>query len=155
MAGSPLDHRDLFHTGIVVDDVELAKEELSATLGVTWGAGGSSATPVVLVDGPRTMEFTYAYTNEGPHRLELVAARPGTLWTVTAPGAAHHLGYWSDDVTAASAALEAQGLPRVATVGTLDVGAGAAIVLHQARTGLYVEVVDRTYEAALFGSATS
>jgi hypothetical protein len=31
------DHADLYHTGIVVHDLERAKAELSEQLGITWG----------------------------------------------------------------------------------------------------------------------
>src|SRR5438067_13926869 len=72
-SASPVRHADLYHTGIVVDDIEAAKDELSVALGVTWGPEGSSERAVLLADGPRTMTFTFAYSAEGPHRLELVA----------------------------------------------------------------------------------
>ena len=31
------DHADLYHTGIVVHDLEKAKAEMSGHLGLTWG----------------------------------------------------------------------------------------------------------------------
>ena len=152
--GSLVDFADLYHTGIVVDDFDGAKEELSAVHGVTWGAQGTVEVPCLLADGPRLVTFTYAYTVEGPHHLELVRAIPGTLWTVGAPGQAHHLGYWCDDVAGTSAALTAKGLPRVAKVGADEEDTPAGVIYHQARTGAYIELVDRASRAFLFGDAS-
>jgi hypothetical protein len=145
------DHADLYHTGIVVHDLELAKAEMSEQLGVIWGVQGESEQPVVLESGPATLTFGFAYSAQGPHRIELVQAIPGTLWEVPRPGSAHHLGYWSDDVPAMSAALAARGLPLAARVGTGQSDGPAPIVMHRAPSGLYVELVDRSLREMLFG----
>ena len=81
---------------------------------------GESEQPVVLEGGPARLTFGFAYSIQDPHRIELVQAIPGTLWEVPRPGGAHHLGYWSDDVPAMSAALAARGLPLAARVGTVS-----------------------------------
>jgi hypothetical protein len=57
-----------------------------------------------------------------------------------------HLGYWSDDVPATSAALAARGLARAARVD-----GPAPIVTHRAPSGLYVELVDCSLREMLFG----
>jgi len=41
VGGGVVNHTDLFHTGIVVDDLASSKEELGAVLGVTWREGGA------------------------------------------------------------------------------------------------------------------
>ena len=148
-----LRYEDLYHTGIVVEDMAAAQKELSDALGVTWGAQGTSEQPVLLEDGLRRITFEFAYTEQGPHHLELVTAIPGTLWTVGPPGHAHHTGYWCDDVAGASAALSAKGLPLVAMVGTDQPDVPATVVYHRARTGLYIELVDRAHRTLLFGDA--
>ena len=145
------DHADLYHTGIVVHDLEKAKAEMSEQLGLTWGVQGESEQPVVLDGGPATLTFGFAYSARGPHRIEVVQAIPGTLWEVPRPGSAHHLGYWSDDVPAMSAALAARGLPLAARVGTGQPDGEAPIVMHRAPSGLYVELVDRSLREVLFG----
>jgi len=144
-------YEDLYHTGIVVEDMTGAQEELSDALGVTWGPQGTSDQAVFLEDGPGSVTFEFAYTAEGPHHLELVTAIPGTLWTVTAPGHAHHTGYWCDDVSGVSAALSAKGIPLVAKVGTDQADAPSMVVYHRARSGLYIELVARAARAMLFG----
>jgi hypothetical protein len=144
-------YEDLYHTGIVVADMADAQKELSDVLGVTWGPQGKLEAPVLLEDGPREMTFEYAYTAEGPHHLELVTVIPGTLWSLSPPGHAHHTGYWCDDVAGVSAALSAKGLPLLAKVGTDQADAPAMVVYHRGRSGLYIELVDRIYRESLFG----
>src|SRR5688572_25212443 len=141
---------ELYHTGIVVDDVDAAKEEYSDLMGVTWGLEGEVDVPVWMPEGARTMSFRYAYTAEGPHRLELVRPTPGTIWTVSGVGHAHHLGYWCDDVVGASAELSRRGLPLRARVGVDTAEGDVPIVIHQARTGIYIELVDASRRDVMF-----
>lgn len=147
----PVDFGELYHTGIIVDDVDAAKEEYSELMGVTWGLEGERDVPVWMPEGARTMSFRFAYTAEGPHRLELVRPTPGTLWEVTGVGHAHHLGYWCADVAGTSRELARRGLPLRAKVGVDDEADDAGIVLHQARTGVYIELVDVANRERMFG----
>jgi hypothetical protein len=150
METNPVAHADLFHTGIVVDDLTSAKDEFGGLLGVTW-IEGEGDTPMLLADGPRTVKMAFAYSSEGPHHLELVQSVPGTVWTVVGGGHAHHVGYWSDDVGAASAALLGRGLPRVVNLGTYDDDSFPMGVYHQAHNGLYIEVLSRALWPMIFG----
>lgn len=144
---------NLFHTGIVVDDIDAAKTEYTDMLGVTWEFTGELDMPVWFPTGASTVSFCYAYTSEGPHRLELVRQQPGTLWTVAGAGQVHHLGYWCDDIAAASAELANRGLRLCAKVGADDPDTAAPIVIHQAKTGGYVELVDVAMRPIMFGDA--
>jgi hypothetical protein len=141
---------NLFHTGIVVADIEAAKQEYTDLAGFTWGSQGEVEMPVWFPTGPSTISFCFAYTSEGPHRLELVRELPGTLWTASGAGQVHHLGYWCEDVEDASAELVRRGMPLCAKVGVDDADALAPIVIHQARTG-YVELVDMAMQDMMFG----
>jgi hypothetical protein len=143
----PLQHADLWHTGIVVDDLAAAMDELGHELGVTWYEGGAEVR-MITDDGARSVTTAYALSKEGPHHVELGQSIDGTLWTAPAPGHAHHLGYWVDDVAATSAALTALGSPRVATIAMTD-DAPPMCAYHRARNGLYVEVVSRKMRRAL------
>lgn len=138
---SPLRHTDLWHTGIVVDDLDAAMEELGDELGVTWYRGGAEVR-MTTDEGVRSVTTAYALSKEGPHHVELGQSIDDTLWTVTAPGHAHHLGYWVDDVVAASAALDHLGSPVVATIAMSD-EAPPMCAYHRARNGIYLEVVSR------------
>lgn len=150
MEAGPLRHADLFHTGIVVDDLASAKEEFGRLLGLSWIEGGGDV-PMVLSDGPRTVKMAYAYSVAGPHHLELLQSVEDTVWTVAGGGHAHHIGYWSDDVEAATALLAAQGLPRVVNIGTFEEDAFPTGVYHQAHNGLYIEVLNRALKPVIFG----
>jgi Glyoxalase/Bleomycin resistance protein/Dioxygenase superfamily len=141
MTESPLQHADLWHTGIVVDDLAGAMAEFGDELAVSWHVGGAEVR-MITDDGVRTVTTAYALSKEGPHHVELGQSIEGTLWSVTAPGHAHHLGYWVDNVVAASAALIERGSPRIATIAMSD-EAPPMCAYHRTRNGLYVEVVSR------------
>ena len=94
-------------------------------MGVTWRDGGAEVR-LTEATGVRTVQTAYALSTSGPHHVELVQSIPGTVWSVTAPGHAHHLGYWVDDVPSAAAELVRLGSEQVASVA--DQGRPAADV---------------------------
>ncbi len=147
---SPLRPTDLFHTGIVVDDLVAAQAEFGAQLGVTWLVGGGDVR-MVTDDGPRMVHAAYTLSAEGPHHVELVQAVPGTLYAVGGAPRAHHLGYWTDDVPAASAALARSGLAKECSI---DVGDETApmCAYHRAGDGFYIELVSSAMRRVLFPS---
>src|SRR3546814_12733252 len=98
-----LRHADLWHTGIVVDDLAGAMTELGAQLGVSWYEGGAEVR-MTTEAGTTTVTTSYALSKEGPHHVELGQSIEGTLWTTPPPAHAHHVGHWVDDVLAASRA---------------------------------------------------
>ena len=140
-------HADLFHTGIVVDDLSSAKEELGAALGLTWRDGGAEVR-LTGATGVRTVQTAYALSTTGPHHVELVQSIPDTLWSVTAPGHAHHLGYWVDDVPSAAVELARLGSEQVASVAMKD-GRPPLCAYHRLRSGLFLEIVDRRMRPVL------
>lgn len=147
---APLRHSDLFHTGIVVDDLSAAKDEFGRMLGLTWLEGGAE---VRLLAGGRSQVVTtaYAMSAEGPHHIELVQSIPGTLYErVGGLGDAHHIGYWADDVLSASARLSASGLARAAAFSIRD-DRPPLCVYHHAGPGCYIELVDRAFRPVLLG----
>jgi hypothetical protein len=133
-------HSNLFHTGVVVDDLAAAKEEYGESLGLTWRSGGAKVR-LVTDEGSRTVRSAYALSREGPHHVELVQSVEGTLWTAGASGRAHHLGYWVNNVAAASEALIRHGAAKMASVAMAD-DAPPICAYHLTRHGLCVEVVD-------------
>lgn len=148
MEPSPIVHANLFHTGIVVDDLDAAKERFGHQLGVTWYEGGSEVL-LVTDEGASTVPTAYALSQEGPHHLELVLSAPGTLYTPTADPRGHHLGYWVDDVRVASAALAAQGLPHDTSICFGSADAPPLCAYHRAGDGFYVELVSRKMRKVL------
>jgi Glyoxalase/Bleomycin resistance protein/Dioxygenase superfamily len=144
-------HADLFHTGIVVDDLASAKDELGASLGVTWRDGGAEVR-LTEATGVRTVQTAYALSTRGPHHVELVQSIPGTVWTVDAPAQAHHLGYWVDDVPSSAAELVRLGSEQVASVAVAD-GRPPMCTYHRSPSGLYLEIVDRRLRPLLVPDA--
>ncbi len=83
--------------------------------------------------------------------MELVGAVPDTLWTVSGIGHAHHFGYRCDDVPKVSAELAARGVPLCGKVGVDEAEADAPMVPHQAKTGVFIELVNSESRAVMFG----
>ena len=100
----------LFHVGILVDDLESAMEEVGASTGVTWSSVRDWPMDVWLPgQGYLTMEIALVFSNPGPVRLELIQGSPGTPVAPTEARGAHHLGYWVEDPRAETERLLAQG----------------------------------------------
>ncbi|MFO7165834.1 MAG: VOC family protein [Mycolicibacterium hassiacum] len=140
-----LNAEDLYHTGVVVADLDAAMARLSAIGGYEWTAPLEFSLPVRIADTDRTVDFRFAYSLQAPH-LELVQQIPGTIWTPVPGNAAHHLGYFVDDVAAVSERLAAAGFEREACV-VGEGGAAAAFAYHIDAAGVRIEIVER----ALFG----
>jgi hypothetical protein len=145
---SPLLHDDLFHTGIVVDDLEAAKLEFGRLFAVTWLEGGGRVA-MQTAEGRSTVETRYAVSAEGPHHLELVQSVPGTLYTANGSQRAHHVGYWVDDVAAVSQALSASGLTNVVLI-SFGGDRPPITAYHEAGDGFWIEIVARSMKRLLF-----
>jgi len=136
---------DLYHTGIVVADLDAAMERLSAVAGYEWTTPRAFSLPVRIGNDDRTVDFRFAYSLQAP-RLELVQEIPDSIWTPAPRNAAHHLGYFVDDVAAVSGRLTEAGFAREAcALG--DDGSPAAFAYHVDSAGIRIEIVERS----LFG----
>lgn len=136
---------DLFHVGIVVDDLAAAAAELTALYGYRWCEEIGASVRVRLPTGDAVLDLTSVYSMSTP-RLELVRSVPGTLWQPADSGV-HHLGYWSDDVAADSAGLARRGHPAEAE-GTRPDGT-PYWAFHRAAGGPRVELVTRALQPVL------
>jgi hypothetical protein len=148
---SPLSPADLYHTGFVVDDLAGAQEQFGSLLGLSWLTGGGTVR-IDTPDGSSVVQTAYALSAEGPHHIELVQSVPGTLYIASGSASAHHLGYWVDDVTEASAALQKCGMPCAASVGVEGSRRGPMAAYHRSGDGVYVEVVARSMRRLLFSA---
>ena len=148
---SPLSPADLYHTGFVVDDLAGAQEQFGWLLGLSWLTGGGTVR-IDTPDGSSVVQTAYALSAEGPHHIELVQSVPGTLYIASGSASAHHLGYWVDDVTEASAALQKCGMPCAASVGVEGSRRGPMAAYHRSGDGVYVEVVARSMRRLLFSA---
>jgi hypothetical protein len=131
---------DLYHTGVVVPDLEAAMARLSAVTGVAWTRVLEGTMTIRLASGDRSMDLRYAYTLDAPY-VEFVQAVPGTPWEPSASGAAHHVGYFCDDLAATSAALAERGFAREAC-GVVD-DEIAVFAFHRDTSGVRLEILER------------
>jgi hypothetical protein len=139
---TPLCATDLYHTGIVVADVEAAMQELTDVAGYRWMKPVTHPVPVWTPAGETTVTITMVYSHD-EHRLELIEEIPGTSWVRSATGAVHHLGYFVDDVAAASEALVRRGLPVELGAG-MQGGRPTGFAYHLSADGIRIEVVERS-----------
>ena len=137
----PLRATDLYHTGIVVPDVEAEKARLTALAGHRWTETMAVDLPVHLADGERVLPLRFAYSLDAPH-LELVQEIPGTPWTAPGHLTTHHLGYFCDDMPTTSKRLEEAGFPLEACA-FVD-GSPSIFAYHLDPHGVRIEIVDRT-----------
>ncbi|MFE6821013.1 VOC family protein [Streptomyces sp. NPDC057690] len=136
----PLRAADLYHTGIVVPDVDAWKDRMGAVAGHRWTATLSAELPVRLAEGDRVLNLRYAYSLDAPH-IELVQEIPGTPWTASEHLATHHLGYFCDDLATTSHRLAESGFALEACA-VVD-GTPSVFAYHLAPCGLRIEIVDR------------
>ena len=137
---------DQFHVGVVVDDFDAALDELTALFGYTWCPPLALETPVVLPDGEFMLDLQFTYSATAP-RVEVIRSTPGTLWVPAPNSGLHHLGYWSDDLAADSALLEARGYAEEAR--GVDPSGSAIWAYHRSQAGPRIELVSAAIRSGL------
>lgn len=101
------------HVGVVVADLEKSMAEVGTALGVEWADIISWELDLWTPEGVRTVRSTFTYARGDAPSIELLQEEPGSVWTA---GAAHHIGYWSTDMSADGARLQEQGYSLIATL---------------------------------------
>lgn len=131
---------DLFHTGVVVEDFEGTRDQLTGLFGYRWGEEiRIESTFTVAGCDPVTVESAFSYSLDVP-RVEVIRTIPGTVWEPSSSGL-HHFGYWSDDVVGDSALLVAQGYEfELCGPGSPQ---EALFAYHRHPTGARIELVSR------------
>jgi hypothetical protein len=144
---------DQFHVGIVAEDFEATKNQLSTLFGFEWSDDMGGPIEVALPDGDTSLDFRCAYSRSSGTAaaplLEIVRRIPGTLWEPTPGSGIHHFGYWSDDVAADVAELERHGYVTEATRKGPDGGLFFAFLRSGGETGFRVELVSRAAQPSL------
>lgn len=137
---------DLFHIGIVVDDLEAALHELGDLFGYTWCPVFAIETPVVLPEGEVMVDLRFAYSKTEP-RVEVIKAIAGTPWVRATGSGIHHAGYWSEDMAVDGRKLEARGYTEEARGVVPD---GTPIWAYfRSPKGPRIELVSRQLRAGL------
>jgi hypothetical protein len=133
----------LYHTGIIVDDLQEAMGSMGAALGLHWAPPLRASSPMLGPAGVGDREIVYTYSVEGPHHIELLEqVDPGAYLALTGGRRVHHVGYFTDDLVAASRELEERGFRRELS-GPLEHGeiTRAAFHYNPQAPGLWIELV--------------
>ena len=98
----------LFHTGVVVDDLDASMTALSTLNGLHWAPPQITETPMVGPAGPLPRKVRFTYSIEGPHHVELLQQLDSAPYeSLTGGRRVHHLGYLANDLEADAARLDA------------------------------------------------
>jgi catechol 2,3-dioxygenase-like lactoylglutathione lyase family enzyme len=138
MADAPVTH-PYFQVGVLVEDLEAAREELSNALGLEW------SDIVVRENGPWTIRVCFA--KQGPPYLELIEGPPGSPWEATHGSRIDHIGYWVDDLDASKKRLDDAGIA-LEHDGSAH---GGVFTYHRGtKSGLRVELIDKSGQAPFY-----
>jgi hypothetical protein len=128
---------DVFHVGLVVEDIDVAMATIGANLGIRWAPMQARGQAVRTGGGEaRIEEIRFTYSADGPPHVELIEATPGSVWGAPQPHVLHHIGAFSDDI----ATPPGEGL-------VLEFGGGhdeapTGFAYYTAPDGIRVELVD-------------
>lgn len=146
-----LDPARLYHYGIVVADLESATALMASEQGLAftdpWGAPERLRTS----DGVLDVTLTIVYSGQGPVHVELVQEVPGTLWEADGIAKMHHVGYWTDDLSADGALLEEAGF-EFCFENLPPEGQQPSYRYYRSGLGFYVELVDTAMKPAIEGA---
>ncbi len=132
---------DLYHTGIVVPDLDTAMARLTALAGYRWIAPMSYTLAFRTVTGARDLTSTFVYSVQAPY-IELLQEVPGTPWMAAPGNAVHHLGYFVDNLAETATMLEDNGFSFEMTC-ELPGSRLAMFAYYVDADGTRIEIVDR------------
>jgi catechol 2,3-dioxygenase-like lactoylglutathione lyase family enzyme len=148
---------ELFHTGLVVDDVERAIDDLSRALGLRFTAVQEHPMWQWRPTGEQSLVLRYAYSLAPYPLVELIESQRGTFYErdSTAATQLHHVGMWVDDLANAADRLARDGFA-LAAAGVDDAGnRPARVTFHESPHGLRVELCDVAMRAGFDAWVTS
>jgi hypothetical protein len=138
MSQSPV-AQPFFQVGVLVEDLDAARKELSEALGVEW------SDIVERVNGE--WRIRVCFTKQGPPYLELIEGPPGSPWEATHGSRIDHIGYWADDVNDSKRRLDEAGVA-LEFDGTQT---GGVFTYQRGRgSGLRVELIDASGRSAFY-----
>jgi hypothetical protein len=136
----------LFHTGVIVDDLEVAMRTWGVALGLHWAPPKTATTPMSCPQGVLPREVRFTYSVEGPHHIELLEQVDATPYLALTGGRhIHHLGYFTADLVGQSQRLEQLGFPCELS-GVIADGLRNRATFHRnpLAPGMWIELVDRS-----------
>lgn len=137
-----IDYQQQFHTGFLVRDLVEAMELHARSLGLSWAKPYTYEALNLWTpeQGAHQIRLEVAYSIDGPQHLELQVGPVGSIYD-PALQTGHHVGYWVEDVTAASRQLIAQGWAPVVAARSPEDGFGGFAYFRPPHEGMMVEVV--------------
>ena len=137
----PLNASDLYHTGIIVSDLDAEMARLGEMAGYSWNMPMSNDVTIRIGAEVVRVEMSFVYSLQAPH-IELIQAVPGTPW-VSAPGnAVHHLGYFTDTFEETADALQRSGFHLEVTADSPS-SQPSLFAYFVDPAGIRIEIVDR------------
>jgi Glyoxalase/Bleomycin resistance protein/Dioxygenase superfamily len=138
-----------FHTGFVVDDLHAAMAAW-ARLGVGWAEPVRSSGCWRAGNDVRTVSMGVVYSMRTDHHLELIAPDDPTFFRFGSLPAAHHVGYYVDDVPQMSVRLRDAGFPIVLSRHTDAADLTPTLTYHRVPgLGFHVELVPVSLRTAI------
>jgi hypothetical protein len=150
MTSTPAIEPELYHTGLVVDDLDAAMEAMTRIFGVLWAEPQIVASPLATTAGVLFRSSRFTYSVNGEHRIELIQQLDNTAYAAVPGGPrVHHLGFWAHDMAASVDRLEQLGLPSVVH-GIGEDGEPAQLSFHRdPHSGLWFELIDANVRPAM------
>lgn len=141
----------LYHTGIIVENLDKAMDTMGEALGLLWAPPRTSKVPLLCPEGVLDREVRFTYSLQGPHHIELLEqVNPAPYLSLTGGRRVHHLGYFTDDLATASADLEERGFRRELS-GVDENGGVARATFHynEESPGMWIELVSHEIAAEI------
>ena len=132
---------EYFHVGIVVPDIQAARERFTDLLGVEWGPVMENEIDIRDGNGvERVVPNTICYSTAPPY-LELIVEVPGTPWVCNEYSNLHHIGAFSGALVEESRRFRDVQCPLELTDGSGD-GPPVMWAYHRDPLGVRIEIVN-------------
>jgi len=145
---SPVPWENVYHLGMVVDDIARAAREMGDELGLTFEEPRPANVIVRDASGTGPQSVLVSFARQGPPYVELIQSRSGGVWTSAGGPRMHHVGVWTDDLAKDVARFTRLGLEMEAH-GLDAAGKLTLFAYMRDAQGLRIELVDSAGRAGL------
>lgn len=91
---------EIFHVGVVVENLEASMKAIGDSLGIRWAPQQERTQVIRTAAGEvRHEPIRFTYSADGPPHVELIQSADDSAWETSAPGALHHVGAFAPDIT--------------------------------------------------------
>ena len=132
---------EFFHVGIVVPDIDAGRARFTELLGIDWGPVMRTDLEVRDGDGNElVVPNVICYSTSAPY-IELIEETPGTPWVCNEHSNLHHIGFFTEELTADSGQFNASRCPLELMDGRGD-GPPWVFAYHRDPLGVRLELVN-------------